>query len=358
MTKIFFSCSSLGDGGAERVLSILSHRLVQHYDCVEYITWHNLPVFYNIDQRIKIVNIEKECRSKSLFKKMCWFRQYVKTEKPDLILAFSAPFNMLTISSLLFSNNRIIACERTDPRSFRWGRHFEILRNLLYRKTIGILTQTQVSKEYFKRSLYEKTHIIYNPISMDKEVVGSALKTQKEDIIVTAARLAKEKNHILLIKAFARFKRKHPRYKLKIYGEGQEREQLETFVKLLNLEDSVELPGKTKDLWNKIKSARMFIMTSFVEGMSNSMIEAMCLGLPTISTKVSGATDLIVDNENGILIDINDEDALYKSLCKLAENDDLRIKLGQNGAKLYDKLRVDEISKHWIDYINEKLKKS
>lgn len=350
--KIFFVCSSLNSGGAERVLSILSRPLADRYSNVEYIMWKDQPVFYNIDNRIKLVNIEKECGSRNLRKRMLWFRKYVNKSNPNLILSFSAPFNMLTIASLLFTNHRIIACERVDPRSFRWGRHFEIARNLLYRKAFGILAQTQMSKEYFKGNLFRKTQVIYNPITMSLNDVGSALNTKKSNTIVTAGRLVSQKRHDLLIKSFSKFKTTHPDYQLIIYGEGTEKEKLISLTKKLGLFKDVSFPGNAKDLWEKIKSAKMFVMSSDFEGMSNSMIESMCLGIPTISTRVSGATDLIQNNHNGILIDTGDDEALYQSLCKVADNEGFASKLGQNGTKLYNKLSVDVISKEWLDYID------
>ncbi|MDE6019493.1 MAG: glycosyltransferase [Ruminococcus sp.] len=355
MSKIFFSVAALSQGGAERVLSILSKDLANNFDEVQYIMWYDLPVFYSVDPRIRLISIEKESGCNNMFGKMRWFRKYINSNKPDLILSFSAPFNMLTLASLLFTTHKVIACERVDPRSFRWGKHLEILRNLLYKKACGILAQTQISKDYFKGSLYDKTEIIFNPVSMNYEEVGSAIKSCKRNLIVTAARLAKQKNHISLITTFAKFKETHPDYRLIIYGEGPERSTLENLIKKLDLSDSVFLPGSVKDLWDRIKSARLFVMTSFVEGMSNSMIEAMCLGIPTISTKVSGATDLIVTYKNGILINIDDDKELYDAMCKVCDNDDLAVKLGKNGARLYDKLKVEEISKQWIEYIKEKI---
>ena len=103
------------------------------------------------------------------------------------------------------------------------------------------------------------------------------------------------------------------------------------------------------DVYNSIKNASMFIMTSEYEGMSNSLIEAMCLGLPCISTKVSGATDLIRNGENGILIDVDDVIALTEAMSTLAENAEFAYKLSINAAKTYQKLKSDIIAKQWIN---------
>lgn len=352
MSKLFISCSSLVFGGAERVLSILSTPFADHYDEVHYIMWQDRPVFYTINERVKIISIEKLARSSDMRKKIFYFRQYINLHRPDVILSLSAPFNMLTIASLLGTKYKIIAAERVDPRSFHWGRHLEIARNCLYRRASRILAQTQYCKEYFTGNLRRKTDVIFNPVIMPKEIIGSALTEKKENLIITAGRLAVQKRHDLLIKVFAKFSKIYTDYKLVIYGEGSERENLTNLIKKLNLTGRVKLPGAIPNLWDKLKSANMFVMTSIFEGMSNSLIEAMCLGLPCISTKVSGAIDLIENNRNGILIDIDDEKALLDSMKKIAQDENYAYKIGKEASKVYDILNADIITKQWLTCID------
>lgn len=349
-TSLLVSCGSLTAGGAERVLSILSDPFVEHYNSVTYLMWDNLPVFYTINKNIKLISVEAECRSSSLIKKMMWFRRYVLNNRPDVVLSFSTPYNMLTLFALLMTKAKVVAAERIDPRAFRWGKPLEILRDFLYHTATGILAQTEYSRSYYKGKLLEKTSIIYNPVTMPSSLVGMALNTPKEKVIVSAVRLKKQKNLPLLIEAFTRFSKLHPDYRLIIYGEGSEREYLENFAQKMGVADKVSMPGSVKDLWQRISSAKMFVMTSLFEGMSNSLIEAMCLGLPCISTKVSGATDLIKSGENGFLIDgLDDLCEKMEALC----DDNFAARIGENASNLYEELKVENISRQWIDYIDK-----
>lgn len=355
--RIAFFCASLQAGGAERVLSVLSKPLADYYDEVQYIMWYEKPVFYHMDDRVKLVSVEKESGDNKNLKKMSWLRQYVRVVKPDLLISFSAPFNMISLASLIFTNQKIVAAERVDPRSFRWGKHLEIARNLLYKRADGILAQTQYSKNYFSGDLYNKSDVIYNPVVMSADIVGSAIKTPKRNVIITAARLESQKRQDLLIEVFAEFKKNHPNYELHIYGDGTKLGELKALSSKLGIADFVKFPGVVNDLWKKMKSCRMFVMTSLFEGMSNSLIEAMCLGLPCISTKVSGAVDLIKSNENGVLIDIDDRAALLKGMNSIADDDAYAKNIGINASKLYDSLNVDSISRQWISYIDMMIKK-
>ena len=102
-----------------------------------------------------------------------------------------------------------------------------------------------------------------------------------------------------------------------------------------------------------IIGASIFAMASNFEGMSNSLIEAMCLGLPCISTRVSGAVDLIKNDDNGLLVDIGNVNQLSIALSKLAENEEFRLKIGKNATRLYDFLNVDIVAQEWLKYISK-----
>ena len=97
----------------------------------------------------------------------------------------------------------------------------------------------------------------------------------------------------------------------------------------------------------------MFVLTSEYEGMSNSLIEAMCLGLPCISTKVSGATDLIQSGDNGVLIDIDDTQGLLIAMTEIADNPVYAKIIGENATQIYQILKSEVISKHWVSCLQQ-----
>ena len=93
-------------------------------------------------------------------------------------------------------------------------------------------------------------------------------------------------------------------------------------------------------------------MSSNFEGMPNALIEAMCLGLPVISTKVSGATDLIRNGENGLLVDVGDEEALAEAMKTLLQDQNLRNTFGQRATELNDMLKIEDITRQWLDAVD------
>ena len=87
--------------------------------------------------------------------------------------------------------------------------------------------------------------------------------------------------------------------------------------------------------------------------MPNGLLEALCLGLPCISTKVSGATDLIQHGKNGYLVDLDNSKELAKYMSILVDNPEFQISIGQKATQIYELLKVDVISQQWINYINK-----
>ncbi len=359
MSKIVVCTGTLSSGGAERVLSILSKYLADTYDQVEYIMWldHKNPeVFYRIDPRVKIIGISQQCKSSNILKHLLWFRRHIKDEKPNVILSFMVMINLSVIVSLLGTKNNIIVAERNDPRYFAHGKLLRRIINLLYHLKMvkHVLMQTINNKNYFtSKKVFNKTSVIYNPITLKPEFIGSALKTPKENCIVSVGRLSSQKQQNILIESFEIFRQNHPEYKLIIYGEGDKRGELEEIISEHGLNHVVLLPGTTSNVLDLIKSAKMFVMTSQYEGMSNSLIEAMCLGLPVISTKVSGAIDLISHSQNGYLVEIGDSKAIAHYMSLIANDSKSAQKLGAEAQKIYNLLSVDKISNQWIETLKK-----
>lgn len=346
----------MSSGGAERVISIITNYLIKKDYDITILTWLNCPIFYELNSKIKIINIEKECGSSNIIKKSLFFRKYIKNNKPDLLFSFLAKLNILVLLSCAFTNVKIIVCERNDPRWVPFNKYLRYARNWIYQYAYRILTQTDSNKNYFSEKLRQKTSVIYNPINIQKELVGIATTQPKSRKIVSVGRLVDQKNHDMLIRAFSLFLKDKPDFNLYIYGEGKNLSRLKNLSRELGIDNNVLFPGNKKNIFTEIIDADIFVQTSKFEGMPNTLIEAMCLGLPCISTKVSGATDLIDDGINGYIVEIDDTDQLNDVMLKLANNESLRREIGNNAAKLYDTLKEEVIMNEWECYIREQIK--
>ena len=345
-SKVVFFIGALGNGGAERVISILTRHLATVGVPVEIVLYYDREPFYEIHSDVRITYIERETKSKNIIKNTLWLRRYFK-KNADLVVSFLAQFNMIALTAAFATGIPVIVADRNDPRFMPMQAPLRWARNLLYHLADQVIVQTQHNKSYFSKSLQKKCKIIYNPVDLG-EKRGLALGMEKRPRIVSVARLMEQKNQLMLLDAFSSIKRTFPNHTLTIYGDGPFREVLERRVEELSLRDSVLLPGKVQNVFDCIADAELFVLSSDFEGMPNALIEAMCLGLPVISTAVSGATDLILDGQNGLLTPVGDTQRLAACMMRMLEDAQLRQTCAQEALKINDQLCVERIVCQWL----------
>ncbi len=343
--KIMFFTGFLKEGGAERVISIVSRQLVDDGYDVEILMYRDDTVFYAVDPGVKLTFLERETGSRNIFRNIIWLRRYLK-KSGRTILSFLAPYNMLLLAANIGLGNKVIAADRNDPRFIPKKKIMRGLRNLLYNLADAVVVQTENNKKYFSRRIREKCSVIYNPVDLG-EYRGCALKSEKRREIVSVCRLIPHKNLQMLIRAFGRVHTKHPDYSLVICGDGPVENELKKLISDMGLGDAVVMAGKIQNVPEKIRGCEIFASPSNFEGMSNSLIEAMCVGLPCVSTRVSGAVDLIEDHVNGVLIDVGSGEQMESALNELIENSELRESIAERAAGLNGALSPEKITRQW-----------
>lgn len=348
--KITFFADSLGNGGAQRVISILTQQYAEAGFPVEIVLYYDSAPFFDIHPDVRITYVQRETQSKNLLKNIAWLRHYF-IRNADLVVSFLAQFNMIALAAAFGTKIPVIVADRNDPRHMPKQAPVRLARNQMYHLANAVVVQTQHNKNYFSQKLQKKCRIIYNPVDLQDQK-GMALRTEKKRRIVSAARLMKQKNQLMLIESFAQIHKDFPDYALTIYGEGPFRDTLEARIAELNLTDSVFLPGKVQNVFDCIADADLFVLSSDFEGMPNALIEAMCLGLPVISTKVSGATDLIEHGHNGMLTEVGDTNQLTECMRQMLADPQLRLRCAGNALEINERLQVDGIIRQWLDCFN------
>ena len=351
MRRHIFFIGTLRNGGAERVVSVLASGMAESGEPVEILTYYDRPVFYEISDRVSVTAVETESGSKNKIKNLFWLRKYLK-DHADVVISFLAPFNMMAIMAAIGTKLPVIVADRNDPARVPSSFPIRKMRDWLYRFADHVVLQTEKNKAYFSKKVQEKSMVIFNPVDM-KGQTAIALSAGKEKVFVTAGRLMKQKNQKMLIQSFGKIIEKHPDYRLVIYGEGPEREALEAQIKESGLEESVVLPGNVSDLYERMKTAEVFVLSSDYEGMPNALIEAMCIGLPVISTKVSGTEELVKEDVNGILVDCQNERQLCEAMEFMILHPEKRDFYGRENVKLAEKLKIDRITSQWLEIIEQ-----
>lgn len=349
--NIVFVLASLGSGGAERVVSLLANKMVERGHQVEIICLKFNDVYYQTDSRVKVTLAMQQ--TKNRLTEIFWLRKYLKKQTPDVVIPFTEGVYCFTILSLLGTGIPIIASERLDPAAMSTTR--KILKRLLLPYADWLVVQTQSIKDYFPESIQKKTSIIYNPVNDSVFNLPSLQGRAGERLnrIISVGRLYPQKNQAMMIRAFAKVADEFPDWQLVIYGEGPLRESLELIVESLELKDRVLLPGRTEHVVEELRKSKIFCMSSDYEGMSNAMIEAICVGLPIISTKVSGTEELIIDGKNGFLVPPNDEEQMSRCFNTLMGSDEFLNQFSVDNKKLSCRFKTEAIVNQWEQLLNE-----
>lgn len=350
--KILFTDATLLHGGAERVISILANELIELGHEVEILLYYDKPIWYQLNDKVKLLNDEQSIGVSNPIKHILYRHKYFKKCDADIIISFLAPINMVSIVANFFTGKKIIVADRNDPRRTPVNFVVRKVRDFLYRFADGVVLQSSNNKAYFSKTVQKKSVVIFNPVDVGA-YKGIALTTPKQDEIVAVGRLIDQKNPFMLLDAFGAISKKHPTYSLTYYGEGNLAEAIKQKANQMGIGDKVNVPGAVKDVFEHIKSSKLYVMTSHYEGMPNALIEAMCVGVPVVSTKVSGAVDLIDDGVNGRLVDCGDPKALAKVLSEMIENYSSVEHCAKEAIKLNEKLEAKQIVKNWLEFTEE-----
>lgn len=356
MRTICFIIDELSNGGSERVVSILSNNLNARGYKVSIVTLRGNKNDYYINNNIKIIPFNKNNKSKikisTLYSTVSFLRKTIKNINPDVIISFDSYNNILSVLSNFLNHSKLVLAERNDPNQYPNKQPIRKLRNLLYNFPDKVIFQTYDAMKYFNRRVQDKGAVIPNPITNNLPYWKEGLS---EKTIISASRLSRQKNLYMMIDAFEVVLKKHPDYQLKIFGRGPLEEEIREYICNKGLSNSIKLMGFSNKIHSEIAKSSIFVLTSDYEGISNSMIEALGIGIPVISTDspIGGARMFIKNNKNGILIKVGDKRALINSIEKILSDEKLAISLSRNATGIRNSLNESRITEEWIKVIED-----
>lgn len=353
--KYLFTIRSLTGGGAERVVSVLASNMVQDGYDVSIIAYDKTEHDYTIDENVKIYYMPKA--KKNIFGKLSRIsdmRKLIKQIQPDIIIPFVGTVLYVSYLASFLDNIPLIRTIRNSPWHESDGIIQKKFRNYLNKKAIAIMVQNDEQIEFFPSKFKNKIYVVPNPLS------NCFVETEKNNYsneirsIVTAGRLVKQKNHKLLITAFSSIVKKFSNVRLEIYGVGVEEENLQDIIKKLELEDKCFLMGRSDNMENILINADLFVMTSDFEGMPNSLMEAMTVGIPSLSSDCkTGPKSFITHKENGLLFKTGSVESLEKELEWALDNPEQLNIIGKQGrASMLNRYTYNSVHEAILEMLN------
>lgn len=351
--KIGIVTSALVAGGAQRVIVQLIQSWVNDKNEIILVLLEKKEKFFSVPKEVKLYEIGRQSNNSLLDKvgRYSKVRKILNSENVDVILSLPEEIGIYVIPSMFFTHIPVIVSERNNPWVMPNKKITRMLRKVFYPFASGVIFQTKGAASFFSRRIQEKGIILPNPLDISR--LPDPYHGERRKIIVGAGRLERQKNFSLLIEAFSDFYKKNKDYELHIFGNGSMKQDLTELSDKLLPKGKVKLLGNNPDLLNTIKDCAIFILSSDYEGVPNVLIEAMSIGMPVISTDCApgGARELIVNNENGLLIETNNRTQLALAIEKLVNNKNLAEKLSQNAPKIKINLASDNVARKWLSYL-------
>lgn len=353
MKKIVFFLPALGSGGAERVTVLISEQLIAEGYDVEILLLKNV-VHYNVKSNVPITSVFEKDQSMGKFKRMrtivSFLRNYIKKNDAVLVPMLNSCLRYSVLMKLL-TRVKVIACERNDPYSQYKSKTQRWIRRKLFDLSDYAIFQTEDAKNFYSQKTKNKSVVIPNPVSLPE------IKWEKNHnhTLVTVCRLNPQKNLKMAVDAIGILKESVPDIHLNIYGEGAEASALSEYIKEKGLESQISLCGTTKNTYEVLRQSNVFILTSDFEGISNSMLEALAVGMPVIVTDcpIGGAKMMIRNDETGILIPVGDTAMLVQAVKRVLADEAFAEKIGAQSAESMKAYTLDKIANQWLDAVNK-----
>lgn len=347
--NVFFVLPDLSAGGAERVVSVLARNLSQRGYRVSILVFEKGCMAYEIFEEVKIIEFGKRFKCgvlSKLWKIMMLFIIFLKN-RGAVVIPFQSSCLRYVEAANILKRVKVIACERNDPyHMYNDSDTKKLMKKLFYNADYCVFQTKQASEYYFSEKEFSYS-IIPNPISIPEIQWKKDMKRRR---IVTFCRLTPQKNLHMAIDAMKILeKRFGDGFSFDVFGNGELKQELESYVLEQELEHIVKFHGITKNVTEEMSKSSVFILSSDYEGISNSMLEALSVGMPVVCTNcpIGGAEEMISSGENGLLIPVGNHAALADEITTLFENELFAIKLGADARKGAYEYSEEKITDCW-----------
>jgi len=274
----------------------------------------------------------------------------MRTEKIEIIHTHDFYTNVFGMfASQIFRVSLAVASKR-ETGGMRTKMQKRIER-LAFKQANAIVANSEAVKKYLisEGIPAEKIKVIYNgldperltPQTTDRKKICAELGLPEDEnikfITLVANLRHKVKNQPMFLRAAQKVLEKFPNAHFVLAGEGELREDLEKLAKELRIAENTHFIGSCTQVPELLSVSFAGVLTSLNEGFSNSILEYMAARLPVVATNVGGASEAIIENETGFLVESGDAEALANRLIELLEDEDKAQQFGARGKK-----RVEE----------------
>lgn len=348
----------MGAGGAERVVALLGNYLNDHGYDVTIITFQGEDA-YTLNEGVKRLRLHKHPLFRSVVFNGFWSLGYhylKKKNRPDIINSHIDTLGFLTIPIAKLFGLKIIVSEHNNhlanhsiAQKFLWS--------VLYPLCDAVTILTKFDLDYFRKR-NKKVVVMPNPCTFKPiPQKTAAAGREKEILLIGGLNRFHQKGFDNFIPIAAEVLRQNPDWIIRLAGAGAYGlEVLQKQVDTLGINERFEFLGLRDDVSQLLRKASIFVLPSRYEGLPMVLLEAMSQGAACIAYDcVSGPADIITHNENGILIESQNHEAMTEGICQLIRDESLRRKLHLNAPEAVASFSLPTIGQKWEKLLDELL---
>ncbi len=360
--KILVLIHSMGGGGAERVASHLTRHWAAcgHRVVLASITG-TAGDAYAIDSRVERIGLGLDGDGVGTalglwnnLRRQRAVRRLLREQRPHIALGMMVTASIQLALAPRADGRRDIGTERTHPPKVPLASVWQWLRRHGFGRLDAVVAQTAASAEWLRaHTAASRVEVIGNPLAWPLPDSGPAVDPGTcfragRRTLLMVGRLAPEKQLEHAVEAFAALAQELPLWDLVIVGDGPERKRLEEQIDATGLAGRARLAGPVGNLSDWYARADLFAMTSRFEGFPNTLAEALASGLAVVSYDcLTGPSELIEHEVNGLLVAPQDRDALRVALMRLMRDDSLRLALGQRAVEVRERFSLPRVAAQW-----------
>lgn len=362
MSKIAFLNQSMSLGGAEKMMAFVIRSVAPFYEEIYLIQFAEGKGDYDLPQNLKYISLGGDDSRQTAIGKLRQFisrimhiRSILRDNQIDLVCSFGFYFTFMAVLSARRTQTKVLASERRSPEDdgFIWGK----ISKWSYTRCSRVVFQLQEASSYYNTIPTYKKCVIPNPYLSRESELNYEHQIVRKEVVMAAARMEKVKGFDIGLKAMSIVVKKHPEYKLVIYGKGDFNALFGELINDLGISENVSFKGHSNHILNDILESEIFLLPSRVEGIPNMLLEAMGVGLPCVATncRPGGAKLLLGDNEYGLLVDNEDYIGVANAILALIEDPNLLIKISEKAKLVRERFSEEILSQKWVTCFNEAL---